>query len=282
MKIINLLLVLLLLPIANALTIGDVIQNPSKIAPGEKATISIDIKNEEDKDLKNVDVKLDLSDVNLPIAPISSSAEKTIDELDQDERKTLNFDIITLSTAESKIYKIPLKISYQDKDNVVYQKSDVVSLIIEAKPNIDVTSTNNYIIKGQEQTLIIKVVNNGLAPIKFLDMQLLPSSYYTILSSNKIYIGNIDSDDSDTAEYKLLVNNDAPKNLQLLILVNYRDTSNKLYSDTKVISVNAYDNNEAEQLGLVKTSNLSLIIGVIIALIIIFIIYRMIKRRRKK
>jgi hypothetical protein len=202
--------------------------------------------------------------------------------MNEDDENNLNFNVITLSTAESKIYKIPLIITYQDKDNVKFQKNDFISLIIEAKPSLDISSNNNYVLKGQEQSVIIKVVNNGLAPVKFLSIQLLPSSYYTLLSSSTNYLGNIDSDDSDTADYKIRVNNDAPKNLQLLFTISYRDTSNKLFTDTKYISVNAYTNAEAKQLGLIKTSNLGLIIGVIIALIVIFIIYRMIKRRRKK
>jgi len=283
MKILNLMLFLvLLLPLANALTIGDVTQTPSKIIPGQTATISIEVRNEESKTIKNVDVKLDLSDPNLPVAPITSSSEKTIDKMNEDDENNLNFNVITLSTAESKIYKIPLIITYQDKDNVKFQKNDFISLIIEAKPSLDISSNNNYVLKGQEQSVIIKVVNNGLAPVKFLSIQLLPSSYYTLLSSSTNYLGNIDSDDSDTADYKIRVNNDAPKNLQLLFTISYRDTSNKLFTDTKYISVNAYTNAEAKQLGLIKTSNLGLIIGVIIALIVIFIIYRMIKRRRKK
>ena len=283
MKILNLMLFLvLLLPLANALTIGDVTQTPSKIIPGQTATISIEVRNEVSKTIKNVDVKLDLSDQNLPVAPITSSSEKTIDKMIEDDENNLNFNVITLSTAESKIYKIPLIITYQDKDNVKFQKNDFISLIIEAKPSLDISSNNNYVLKGQEQSVIIKVVNNGLAPVKFLSIQLLPSSYYTLLSSSTNYLGNIDSDDSDTADYKIRVNNDAPKNLQLLFTISYRDTSNKLFTDTKYISVNAYTNAEAKQLGLIKTSNLGLIIGVIIALIVIFIIYRMIKRRRKK
>ena len=282
MKILNLMLFLvLLLPVANALTVDSVTQTPSKIIPGQTATIGIEVRNEESKTIKNIDVKLDLSDPNLPVAPITSSAEKTIDELQEDDTSNLNFNVITLSTAASQIYKIPLIITYQDKDNTKFQKNDFISLIVEAKPNLDISSNNNYVLKGQEQSVLIKVVNSGLAPVKFLSIQLLPSSYYTILSSGTAYLGSIDSDDSDTAEYKIRVDNDAPQNLQLLFTISYRDTSNKLFTDTKYISVNTYTNSEAKQLGLTPSSNLSLVIYIIVGLIVIYIIYRLIRRRKK-
>ncbi|MCX6711722.1 MAG: hypothetical protein NT139_01635 [Candidatus Woesearchaeota archaeon] len=282
MKILNLiLLIVLILPVANALTVDSVTQTPSKVIPGQTATIGIEVRNEDSKTIKNIDVKLDLSDPNLPVAPITSSAEKTIDELQEDDTSNLNFNVITLSTAASQIYKIPLIITYQDKDNTKFQKNDFISLIVEAKPNLDISSNNNYVLKGQEQSVLIKVVNSGLAPVKFLSIQLLPSSYYTILSSGTAYLGSIDSDDSDTAEYKIRVDNDAPQNLQLLFTISYRDTSNKLFTDTKYISVNAYTNSEAKQLGLTPSSNLSLVIYIIVGLIVIYIIYRLIRRRKK-
>ena len=259
--------------IETTLIVTSVISEPEKIEPGSEAQVKIRVKNKASISLKDITIKLDLTSENLPFAPLTSVTEQTISSLNKNQETELIFNIISLANAETKIYKIPLQINYFDEQSNKYTKSDVISLIINAEPILDYTIEESKLIENQKSTVTIKVVNRGLTDAKFLNIKLQQGAYQ-ILSPNTVYIGNIDSDDYETIDFTLIPN----KNIQLPFTITYKDANNNDYTKNIFLTPRVHTLTEAKQIGLIKTSRI-LFITPIILLILIYIVYRRLRRK---
>ena len=271
MKKLILLFLLLAIPLAEAqIAIQFFNSIPSKVLPGERLRLSITLENVGSDDIENILVKLDLSQV--PFAPLGSSSEQAIDEIKNDREKIVNFELVALPNAESQIYKVPVEISFNET-----KKTSLISLEVNAKTNLDLILDSSEVVKVNDKGKIsLKFVNNGLGKIKFLKITLQESPAYEVLSSNSIYIGEVDIDDFETEEFTII-----PKNInpQLLFDLEYRDVNNNEFKEKKSIELKVYSEEEAKQLGLVSQEyNWVFIILVLLVLILIYI-YR---RSRKK
>jgi hypothetical protein len=264
--------ILLLTSLINAqIGVQEVISQPQKVAPGERITLSIVLENMGDGDIKGISVKLDLTD--LPFAPLDSATEQILDEINEEDSRQVNFNLIVLPEAESKIYKIPLKISYNTT-----LKDALVSINVESKPKLDLSLESSEVVKINDQGKVtIKLVNLGLSEIKSLRLNLLPNPEYELLSANSIYISKIDVEDFETAEFTIIPK---AKNPKLIFNIAYQDKNNNEYAENKQLTLNVYTLKEAKQLGLVKNNIYLGILIPIISLIAIYFIYRRLRKRK--
>ena len=275
------LLILSAAQFADALTISSVDVSPSEIAPGGTAEITIDLKNNFDRTLSDIEVYLDFSSENLPIAPYGSGAEMSIEEIRSDKSKTIVFSVIALSDAKPGVYKIPVMIRYTDNGTDV-KKSSLISLSVNAKPMLYITTEDSILIKGQGNALSIKIVNNGLSDVKLLTARLNEVIGINMISQQEIYIGELSSDNFDSAEFRIFVSDNAPGILNMPVELRYRDAANNELKETKNLGINAYSKEEAISLGLIKRSNTFAIIITIAVLILAYILYRIIRKRRRQ
>lgn len=258
------------------LIIDSIITNPEIIAPGEKVKIIIKLKNMADSILRQIKIKLNLIKefitttniqyIELPFTPVGSTNEKVIKQLLPNEKATVQFDLISSPDADGGIYKIPLMISYIDNLGKNYSRNQLLGLIIGEKPNLKVSldSTEIYTPKSTGK-IIIKFVNLGSTDIKFLYVRLAKTPDYEILSSQDVYIGKIDSDDYETAEFKLYINTEK-KEIMLPLHISYGDITNKRYNEDINLKLKLYTTGEAKRYGIKKPNKL---IGVIITLLIV-------------
>lgn len=284
---------ILLVGIGSALIIDNVNSMPNEIAPGEDAEISIELENERDDDIEEVSVSLLFKDVkvdstgriveviDLPFAPYDSSSEVSFEEIRSDKSKTARFFIQALGNAEAGVYKIPVEITYTENDEIK-TKSSLISLTVNSKPLLSLEKADELYLKGQNNEVSIKIINKGLSDVKFLTANLGASTKYNLLSSNSIYIGDLDSDDFDSAEFKIFFKESSAETMTLPITLEYRDVLNNKHVEEFSLSVKAYSSEQAIKLGLMKKSNVGKIIGGLVIVIILYFIYRKIKKRKKK
>jgi|GEM_PF-1148482 len=213
---------------------------PEVIIPGSEGTIKIDLKNVGDTKLRNIDFSLDLSDLDL--APIKSSNSKTIGELQGNSETSLEFKVTPYPDALSKTYQVPLTISYEDEQGNEKTQNEIIGVTIGSKPElmvyidrVDLTTEN------KEGEITIKFVNKGLDKIKLLTMELnnkelgLNNNDFEIISSsNNIYVGDIDSDDYETAVINVKANSD---NFLLPLKIKYKDSLNQPYEENLSLNV---------------------------------------------
>jgi hypothetical protein len=275
------------------LTVDDVIMEKERVAPGEKVEVQIWMKNLADSTLKDINVKLNFVDVEqtatgfefaeLPISPAGSSDEKTIKIMEGGELEAVKFYLIVDPSAEASIYKIPMTITYNDMQGVNYTKDTIISMIVGSKPDLAVTIDSlTANMPGKAGEVIIKFVNKGFSEIKFLYVTLEGNDDFEIISPKEVYLGNIDSDDYESAEYRIYVNSGAKKELVLPVTIDYKDTNNNHYSQTLELKSRIYTSSEAKKFGLQEDSGW---VGLIVVVIVVgggLYGYRKWKKMKKK
>lgn len=260
--------------LASAFTITNVNAIPGEVAPGKDIRIIMYIRNNMNADFENIMVSLDLT--NLPLAPHQSSSQVTINELNDDSSKQIEFGLIANSDALAGIYKIPVNIKYDT--NV---ETSFISVIVNSKPVLSVDS-ESYVIKGKNNDISLKIVNSGLTNAKFLSMTIQDSFGVNVISQKYNYVGDVDSNDFNSVDLKIFVSNTAPSTISLPVKVNYKDSLNNDYKEDYQVSIRAYSQQEAINLGLVSKSNTGLVVFAIIMLVVLYLIYRYIRKKLKK
>ncbi len=241
-----------------AVIVESVKTEPEMLIPGEKAKLTIKLKNLADSYMKDVSLKLDLtlaslsgntaaasagadSDSLIPFAPLNSATEKRVRYIKPGEEIAFEYQIMPYPNAESRVYKIPIQVVYYDELNKEYIKNDIIGVYVGAKPDMYAVIESTEITQANKQGVIsIKFVNKGLSDIKFVDVTLKESEDYEITSPSKVYVGNIDSDDYESSEFDIKLK-DGKDSVPVMISVTYKDANNKEYSeditlDLKVVS----------------------------------------------
>jgi hypothetical protein len=272
----------------SALTIASVSISPESIEQGETSRISIEVENDADKDIKDVSVSiiLDTSQListqvqtfTLPFSPIGGT-EDGFDKINDGDSEIARFELQADSDAKAGNYKIPIIVSYNE-DNIVKTRSSLISLNINSKPVLTVTPESGLLLKGQENKVTIKIVNKGLADAKFLEFEAGGSTNYNIIGTQKVYIGNIDSDDFDSIDFNIFIKPTSVSAINFPIIIKYKDSLNQEYTENFNIQLKAYSQQEAVQQGLIKKNNTFMIVLGVVITITLYIIYRRLKKRK--
>lgn len=253
--------------------------NPEQIAPGSTAELKITLKNNADSLLKNIKINLGVVTVTatasavttteLPVTPIGSANEKMIENIAPSESKDIIFNIIADANAVSKVYKLPITLSYSDILGKNYSKEYYTSLIIGGEPDLFASIEESGIItSGNAGKITLKFTNKGSSDIKFLNVILLESDKYDIISSPEVYIGNIGSDDYESGEFSIYVKGTGSSSIQLPIQLEFKDANNKQFKKDSILQLPLYSSSKAKMYGLIAPSNP---LGSILFLVIILV-----------
>ncbi|MBU0758050.1 MAG: COG1361 S-layer family protein [Nanoarchaeota archaeon] len=284
------------------ISIESVVTEPEKIRPGEPAKVKIKLKNMADSDMVDVSLKFDLglSTVSLPatisslslydsvpFAPLGSATEKKIKRIKPNEEVTFTYDIISYSNAEPRVYKIPIQIKYYDELGTEITKNDIVGLMVGIKPDLTVLidETDLYVGKYNGE-VSLRLINKGFTDVKFLDVYLEETDEFEILSPKEVYIGNVDSDDYETADFKIFIitgdeksESKSEKSISLPISIEYKDANNIAYSDSMDIELKLYS---AKKLGISNGNSNNTFLIILAVVVIGYFIYRGIRKKNRK
>jgi len=151
--------------------------------------------------------------------------------------------------------------------------------MVKSPPKLfaNVDSSELYIGNGIGK-VSIEFVNNGLSDIKFLTVELGDSVDYDIVESNKKYIGDLDSDDFESIDYRLKLTSEK-REILLPLHITYKDSLNNDYSETLELELKI---RTAEELGRESSNTLTIVVVLIVIIIIVYIIYRKYKKKKRK
>lgn len=256
---------------------------PALSAPGKTAHLSLTIENLDDATIKDILVKLDLFDSSVPFAPTTEGVERRIASLDSKKKANLGYNLLVFATAATGTYKIPVNISYTDYDANRYVKEDLISIVVGSAPDLRfwVDSEDLYA-KGSTITVPVKFVNKGIADAQFLYVELGASDDYEILSPKQVYLGKVDSDDYETAEYKIKISADVADTLKLPLSITYLDENNKEYVIDEFLPVQVYGADRLKELKPPSRGGTSTVVMIVIVVIVLYLGYRIFFRRKKK
>ncbi|MBI4447381.1 hypothetical protein HY643_00220, partial [Candidatus Woesearchaeota archaeon] len=232
------------------LTVSKVETEPSMIPPGSEGTIKIFLKNEETAALEDMVVNLKISS-NLPFVPVGSISEKRLNLLIGGEERQLNFDIVTEASAEAKAYQVPLIITYYDSIGNNYSINNSIGVLIGGKPDYVLNLETSELHKaGDAGSVVISISNSGPTQLKFLSIEIVPTDKYEVIGNNREYLGNLDSDDFETAEFKVYVKDAVSEAAPLKLKIDYKDPYNKQHIDEKELELKLYTASEIRKFGL--------------------------------
>lgn len=268
------------------LAIVDITSEPSPLAPGSTGKVTIMIKNTADSLLKDIKFKLEMGGSSIPIAPYQSSSERLIAQLNSNFQQTLTFTVIAEPDAASGLYKVPLNISYNDEKGTSYTQTDVLAVTIGEAPKVRAylkKSTVQQAGKGGKVTL--EIANAGNSDLKFVELTLLPSEdYQLITTSNYFYLGDIDSDDTESEEILVYVNDgmEDKDELKIPLQLKYTDANNKPFQQDFVLVLPLYSSSELKKYGLVEKNNSWIYVVAAALVVLLFFSYRSYRKDPEK
>jgi len=128
-------------------------------------------------------------------------------------------------------------------------------------------------------TITIEIANVDEADIKFLQLTLLPSTDYELLSSSDyVYLGDVDSDDTESEDFDIYLRN-VKNQATIPILLKYENTDEKEYEKEYELTLHVYDSRELSKYGLKETNYTLVVLVIIIILGVIGYLY--LKKRKK-
>ncbi|MBU0628801.1 MAG: COG1361 S-layer family protein [Nanoarchaeota archaeon] len=255
------------------------IDAPSMIKPGETTQVGISLKNLASSFIKDITVELDLSGV--PFATINSTNKKIIKQIDAESSGEVVFNLMAEPSAESKLYKVPIKLEFFDRLGTRYLKNETVGLTVGAEPDLSITLESSQIYsKGGMGDVSIKFVNKGVTDIKFMNIMLEETSEFKIISPSEVYLGNIDSDDYETTDFKISLKKVKGDEVNLPLSINYKDANNNEYERDVNVKLKIYSSSEAKALGLKKGNGATGIFIVIVIVAVGFFFYRRWKKKK--
>lgn len=264
----------LLINLSSALTINS-ITAPS-LQPGEEGTITIEIENNLEEDAKDVSFILNFQ--NLPFTPVGSS-EESVDEIEEDDEEDFIFTIKAANDILPGDYQIPYTFSFKI-DNQHQTRQGAIGVTVKADSELTFSLSTEKPVLNQQDKITLKIVNKGFADAKFLAVKLIPDQTgYTLLSEDEVYIGTVDSDDFETAAFDLIYK--SPKPI-FSAIVEYRDFENNKKIESVNLPITVYTNEQALQLGLIKKNNTPLYIAIVVAIILLWVLYRNVRKAIRK
>ncbi len=280
---------LISLSFASAMIVDSV--DIDKLYPGKSVSLEISVKNTLNEDVEDVSLVLNLEPEesknvltgqteNIGGTPFTTvgSSEDSEDSINEGDSEKFNYQIKAPFDIKPGDYNIPYTLKYTDSNNDKTTKTGSFGITVSAKTELsyDIEAKENVV--GQQGKVSVKIVNSGLGDIRFVSVKITSSNNLEILSSTEEYIGTVGSDDFELATFDVIYKKTGAS---LTAQIKYKDFDNNEQTDTITLPVNVYSKEKALELGLIKKPNY-ILYGSIIIIIIAWIVYRKIKKRKKK
>jgi len=252
---------------------------PDRLKQGKVGKLNFKLTNSLTSVMRDITLKLDLDD--LPFTPVGSSVERKIGSIASNSFGKTDFDIMPSPKAASGVYKIPLTVTYYDKSGAQYTKEDIVGVLVDDDAEFQLNlEESEVVMERQAGKVVVSISNIAESDVKFLSIELLGSDYYRVLSNPRVYIGNLEADDYETAEFDIYVRDSVRGKTPLKFLINYKDPFNEAHSDVKNIGLPIYNYFQATSFGLVEKK--FSIFNLLLTLLAIFFVFRTYKEWRKQ
>ena len=256
-------------------------QDPDPVGQGQVVEVRFKVENTRSETFENVEVEI------LPEFPFSLYTGDAVTEIGKLRAGQTGADAVIVD------YKLKVDSEAVEGDNEIELLLRVGSNIysyVDDQFMIDVEEYNlpeikvylretDIIQSNSKGTITIEVANVDKADVKFLQMTLLPTDDYNLLSaSNYVYLGDVDSDDTESEDFEIFVS-DVDGQVSIPVLLQYEDIEEIEHEEKFEINFNVYDSGELSKYGLQKRSYTLTVIVVIVILIVVYFYW---KKRRKK
>jgi hypothetical protein len=263
---------LVALPLVSAISITSVYA-PS-FEPGKEQAISVGIKNDLDSTIEDVSMSLQLQGTSFIAV---GSSEDSLSEIRQDKERSLGFTLRSAYDIKPGDYSIPYILTYSIDGVRQPLKQGTIGVSIVSSPELTFAlSEKNPVYKGSG-SITLQIINRGLADARFVSIRVFPQGF-TLRSDEEVYLGTVDSDDFQTATFEVQFTRIDPA---FSAVVEYRDLDNRKITRTIDLPIAVYTREQAIAAGIIQPSYWIFYLGAVIFILILFVVWRSIKRRRR-
>ena len=198
--------------------------------PGVSTVLSFDIVNSGIGPAEELKISMTQSST---ISSTDSSGEIFISSLAAAGRKHIDVPLTISPSAEPGLYNIPLTLSYYDETKSdLSNLSKSIGLALGGKANFIVTldSTKDFYF-GRQGTVSVSISNAGNSPAQFLTVK--ASSAY---GTKEVYVGNLDSDDTETLDVEQDLSR-AGGPYKLVVELSWKDRFGTPYTETMEVEL---------------------------------------------
>lgn len=242
---------------------------PYPAEPGQIVTLWIAVQNWGEDALDNVYLQV------VPEYPFQLTQGNAVQEVGKVSgfgERLIEYDLIVNEDAIEGVYSFDVQqCSDAICSKVIRDLAVSISVKTGGSPRIRVGLEDaSTFFGGKNGDLTINVVNRGKLDIKFLTLTLLPSDDYEIISPTEVYIGELESDDFDTVDYNIFIEESVASDdtvyVDLPVKIEYTDSNNRDYTGQSQVKLKVYSQDDLKRLGLMTaggSNNMYMIVGLI-------------------
>ncbi len=216
---------------------------------GSVTNLNVEVTNYGGSTLQDIRVNLNLE--GIPFAPVEGSNEQVISRLGAGEVAVAPFKIIADPTADAAYYKTGVTIDFLDDSGNKYTSNSTIGLLVYNPPQFNVALESSAITTPSSNgEIVLSISNIGVGEIKFLTVSLKDSEEYRVISTPNVYVGNLEADDFETAQFTIKAKADDAGEIPVTAVLTYKDVLNNEFTEERTVKLPTYSSGEARELGL--------------------------------
>ncbi len=264
--------------------IGQVKITPEEVELGKMFDMKIEINNKGTGFINNVKVKVDTTGTGF--TPVGTTNQKIIKRISGQSSQEMTFKFFVDANTEINVNQLPINLTYYDKFSTAYTDSAIVGVPVYAKPAyLTNLEDSNIFTAGKNGEIVVSVSNIGKDMMNFVVLELVQTDDYEVVGSSKTYLGNLESDDFETGQFDIFVYPTEKESVPLAFNLHYRDSYDKVYSESFTVENKLYTTEKATEIGLIQQVDYTsgaIFWVIVIALVAIWWYRRRCKKKNKK
>lgn len=245
----------------DGLVISDV-EFPADVGAGTAREMNITLENTANAYFRNIELGVNPGQ-QTPVV-VSGTSSQRLNSIAPDQTKTLSYTLNVDESAENGVYSIPISVEYENEAGATITRSASTGIVIGGRPNLDVGLNNDGSVNaGSTGEVNFRFVNRGEGTAKFVQIEVQDGDGYTLRSGKSVYLGDMSSDDYQTAATQIYANSTADS-ITVPVEVTYQENGQE-QTFTEQVDVDVLTD---EERSLYNTSSNSPVLPIIAVLIV--------------
>ncbi len=234
---------------------------PESFSAGGEGNVDVTLKNFGKSLVRDVRVRIDLD--NIPLAPFGTSNEKVIDSIPAGKEASASFRLTADSDAKAAYYKTRVTMNYIDYSGNAHVRNATIGLLVYNEPTFELALKEAKVFTPESNgEVVLSISNTGPADIRFMTASLIETPEYKVISSPSIYVGNLEADDFETANFDIRTNNKVKSgSINLNVQISYKDNLNREIVKTQDVKLPIYSKSDAVRFGLVAANSSNMVVA---------------------
>jgi len=204
-----------------------------ELLPGKKTELKFTINNVGSSPLR--DLTFSWSNEDEVILPVGSDDTKYIKSLGVGESTVLSYNVMADSSEDAGLYKLDLSLVYNDpitnEENIV---NTIAGIYVGGETDFEVAFSDN-----SEGEMAFTIANIGSNDATSVSIKIPKQEAVKVNGASSNIIGNLNKGDYTVATFKMNANSE-----DILILIDYTDTTGERITTTKVVNTGISSNSD--------------------------------------